>query len=68
MTNEEFKKAPKEVKIVFNQVTSNEELKKFLDMAMALLNVESCSFGGDLGIMDHGVQKSIGSVMIRPVS
>jgi hypothetical protein len=68
MTNEEFKKAPKEVKIIFNRVTSNEELKEFLDMATSLLNVESCSCGGNLGVMDHGVQKSIGAVIITLAS
>jgi hypothetical protein len=62
MTKEEFCKAPKKVTIVFNRVTSNEELKRLLDMAS--LNVESSIMGADFSTVENGVQKSCGTPYI----
>ena len=67
MTTEEYRKSPKEVKIVFKRVTSNEEVKSLLNMVTNLIDVESTLQGGPLGVVDHGVEKDIGYFLITPV-
>jgi hypothetical protein len=67
MTSEEYVKAPKQVRIILNKVTSNAEVKSLLEMACSQINVESTSQGSSFGIMDRGIQKTLGCIFITPI-